>query len=226
MRKYPRSSTDADVPASPVEPGQSESALNTRPEGERLSRLRSTLLGLPSRRDVLRGIAATGIALVSVAAPASAGSKPKRKRKRRKRRQTPAKPNRYGCLSNNAPCRRASQCCSSVCSGQPGRKRCRAHGTGTCNQAVPAFCETSVPTLTHCDNSEFCWCLRTTSGSSYCGSAVTSDCAACKRDADCVALGYPPGSACAPFTNGACAGNCPTGMMCMAPCEGFQPPEA
>lgn len=225
MWKFRVKASDDQDRVTSVDLNQCDSARGGDPYGRR-DGLRQALSGIPSRRDVLRGLAAAGLGLGVATVPELAGAKPKRRRKSRKPRQTPAKPNRYGCLSNNAPCRRASQCCSNVCLGQPGRKRCRAHGTGTCNQTAPAFCESPVPPLTACDNSQACVCMRTTSGSSFCGSTVTSNCAACKRDADCVALGYPPGSACAPFTNGACAGNCPTGMMCMAPCEGFQPPES
>jgi hypothetical protein len=69
-------------------------------------------------------------------------------------------------------------------------------------------------------------CTRTTGGSSFCGSLLdsTSSCATCKRDADCAKQGFPPGSACTPFATGACAGTCPTGMMCMPPC-GYVPPD-
>jgi hypothetical protein len=50
----------------------------------------------------------------------------------------------------------------------------------------------------------------------------------CRRDADCVALGVPPGVACAPRSKGLCAGICETGMACILPCgaEPPQPPDA
>jgi hypothetical protein len=39
------------------------------------------------------------------------------------------------------------------------------------------------------------------------------------------ALGFPPESACAPVSQGRCAGGCPTGMACLPPC-GYVPPDA
>jgi hypothetical protein len=38
-----------------------------------------------------------------------------------------------------------------------------------------------------------------------------------------VKLGFAPGSACVPFGTGNCAGICPTGMMCVAPCGAVPP---
>lgn len=181
----------------------------------RLAPLLRVLRGTPSRRDVLRGLAATGFGL-GLAVPSLAEAKPNR-RKPRKRLQ-PVKPNRYGCLEIKDPCRRHSHCCSGICTGPPGRKRCRGHGT--CNQANPGTCEAIDPIQTLCNNSLSCLCFRTTAGSSFCSdvSAGTSECTSCKRDADCVRLGLPPGSACLPAANGACVGICPTGMACMVPC--------
>lgn len=224
MRKYPGSTTDDDDPASSVESGESERVRKDRPDGKRLDWLRNTLLGLPSRRDVLRGIAATGIGLVSVAVPASAGAKPKQQRKRRKPGQRPAKPNRYGCRKVDDSCRRHRQCCSGVCAGKRGRKRCRRHGAGTCSQTRPALCEAASQLTTLCNNSSNCACVRTTSGSAYCGSLVTSSCVPCKRDADCVKQGFHRGSACAPFGTGNCAGQCARATACFVPC-GYVPPE-
>jgi hypothetical protein len=185
----------------------------------RLAGVLRSLSGVPSRREVLRGLAA-GLGLAAV--PLLGEAKPKRRKKRK--RPTPAKPNQYGCLEVNDSCRRHLQCCSGRCTGKPGRKRCRAHGTGTCNQTNLAVCEAIGLEQTRCNNSISCYCTRTTAGSSFCGDvSTTSDCAICKRDVHCVALGFPPGSACVPFATGFCAGSCPSGMLCMAPC-GYVPP--
>jgi hypothetical protein len=51
-----------------------------------------------------------------------------------------------------------------------------------------------------------------------------SQCVTCRRDTDCVAAGLPPGSACAPVSQGFCAGNCPGGMACLVPCGTGPPP--
>jgi hypothetical protein len=152
-----------------------------------------------------------------------ADTKPNRRKKRK--RPTPATPNRFGCLEVNDPCRRHLQCCSGICTGKPGRKRCRAHGAGSCRQATPTVCEALSLALARCNNAQDCACTRTTAGSAFCGSFTsgTSDCASCKRDSDCLKLGFPVGSACAPVATGNCAGRCPTGLLCLAPC-GTVPP--
>jgi hypothetical protein len=38
-------------------------------------------------------------------------------------------------------------------------------------------------------------------------------------------LGFAPGSVCAPYSSGICAGICDTGMACLVPC-GTEVPEA
>ncbi len=190
-----------------------------------ITSLLHTLRGAPSRRDVLRGLTSAGLSLGLAALPVLTEAKPKRRKKRKRLKL--GKPNKYGCLEVNAVCRKHQQCCSGICTGKPGKKRCRAHGIGTCVQTNLGLCETSGVEQTLCNNSSTCACTRTTSGSSFCGSisTVASSCTTCKRDADCVNFGYPPGSACAPFATGVCAGLCPTAMVCMAPCGATPPVE-
>jgi hypothetical protein len=175
---------------------------------------------LPSRRDVLRGLATMGLGLGLAVVPGLAEAKPKRRKQ--PKRPKPAKPNAYGCLEVNDPCRKATQCCSGICTGKPGKKRCRAHGAGSCPQNTPGACTApfvDVPAL-KCEAG--CFCYGTTAGSNFCSSGVYNDqrnCTTCKRDADCVALGFPPGSACAPIPKiGICAGFCDSGRACLAPC--------
>lgn len=171
-----------------------------------------------SRRLVLGGglaSAAAGLCLMG----GEARKKRRKKRKKRRKKSKKARPNAYGCLNVGATCKKAGRCCSGICQGKKGKRKCRAHDTGTCKQNAPAFCE-GDPVQTLCNNSPQCACLKTTGGSSICGSLSTesSQCAECRTDADCLALGLPPGSACVPFSTGVCAGNCPTGMACAAPC--------
>jgi hypothetical protein len=126
----------------------------------------------------------------------------------------------FTCRHDGSGCKRADQCCSSICTGKRGKKKCRPHGTGTCDQQVGGICDVANPAQLLCNNSTTCVCIRTTAGSSYCGenNTAVSHCAECQSDADCERQGFPAGSACAPFANGTCAGKCPTGMLCMAPC--------
>ena len=174
-----------------------------------------SLTRVPSRRDVLRGLVAVGLGLGAPRLPAAAAAKKRRKRRKKK----PAGPNAYGCRSVGVACTSADECCSSICEGS----RCRAHGIGVCKQGVAGACAaTSVDDLLEvaCHGTN-CFCFRTTAGSNYCSAGPLTgggSCADCEKDADCVALGYPAGSACAPVSQGIC-GACPSGTACLAPCD-------
>jgi hypothetical protein len=190
---------------------------------DHMGAVRRSLTSFPSRRDLLRGLAATGIGLGFARLPSIASA---RKRPRQGNDTPKPKPNKYGCLEVGDPCGRASQCCSGICKGKKGKKTCRAHGTATCPQRVPGVCTSTEPELLGCGGSSDCFCFRTTAGSNYCGDwfGVTKICHACKKDVDCEALGLPRGSACVPVARGHCtAADCEIGMMCMAPC-GYEPP--
>jgi hypothetical protein len=189
-----------------------------------------TLSRVPSRRDVLRSLAGAGLGFSGLGGAAfgalDADAKKTRRKKKRKKQLRPIF-NQFGCLDVRQPCKGDSTlCCSGICQGAAPRKgkqdtsRCVAHGTGTCDQAQPGMCEAANPGQAVCNNSTTCVCLRTTAGSQFCGenSIPVSGCAACQRDKDCEALGFAPGSACAPFATGICAGNCTSGMVCVAPC--------
>jgi hypothetical protein len=142
--------------------------------------------------------------------------------------------NQYGCIAVDQPCRGDSAlCCSGICQGsapsegQPDDSRCVAHGAGTCKQEGEGICTAANPAGLKCNNNVNCACIQTTAGSKFCydGVANQSDtyCAECSKDADCEALSYPAGSACAPVSTGICAGICATGMTCLVPC-GTAPP--
>lgn len=155
---------------------------------------------------------------------AAADAKKKHRHKKHKKRKPKATPNAYGCLEVGDPCSSEEQCCSGICEG----KSCRAHGTETCDQTMPGACTNPNPELSACGGSQSCFCVQTTAGSNFCGELYYANkCADCQKDADCEALGYPPGSACAPFAAGNCAafGCGETGMACLPPC-GYVPPDA
>jgi hypothetical protein len=178
----------------------------------------------PSRRDVLRGLAGAGLGLGMLHVPAVVDAKKKRKRKDKNRKRKPkAKPNQYGCLEVGTPCKSTEQCCSGVCEGKKGKTRCRAHGTGTCDQEMPGLCSEPA-VLAVCNGSDQCACLRSTANSNFCAQIGQVRCIACRKDADCVAQGMPPGSACLPIVGRFCMGECPeTGMVCMTPCGTMMP---
>ncbi len=184
-------------------------------------RFLDALTSFPSRRDLLRGLAGTGLGLGMARWHPTTEA-----RKKRKKRKKKDKPNAFGCLSVDKTCKNAGQCCSGICDGKKEKRRCRTHGTGTCEQDAPGLCTAQNPELLTCNNNANCRCIRTTAGSNFCydeRSEAGSDCADCQQDADCEALGFPVGSACAPVMDGRCAGICETGMMCMARC-GVGPP--
>lgn len=187
----------------------------------RLGVMTRMLSSIPSRRDVLRGLAAAGLGLrvLLLQEPAAANRKRKRKNKKKK-----AKPNAFGCLSVNKICKNAEQCCSGICDGKKGKRKCRAHDTGTCRQHVAGVCQTGTPFGPTCNNRADCHCFRSTAGSNVC--SLGAPCADCQTDADCLALKFPPGTACAPISEGLCAGMCETGMACLTPCGEKPPPPA
>jgi len=197
-----------------------------------------TLSRLPSRRDVLRGLAGAGIGLGALVGSAfdTVGVDAKKKRRANKKKRKTPRPtfNAFGCLDVGQLCKGDSTvCCSGICAGiapkkgKPDTRRCAAHGTGSCRQDIEGVCTTPDLLQVTCNNRSNCGCIRTTAGSNYCaelfGGPGTSQCQPCQRDADCIALGLPPESACAPVSAGRCAGLCPTGMACLVPC-GTLPP--
>jgi hypothetical protein len=199
-----------------------------------------SLTSLPSRRDVLRGLAGAGLGFGSLRLADTEAAEHKRKTPT----QTPSTPppftlpplvfNQFGCVEVGQPCRGDNtNCCSGICQGsaptpgQPDTSHCAAHDTGTCRQDIEGLC--TIPDLVQaiCNNRSDCGCIRTTGGSNYCaelfGGPGTSQCVSCERDADCIAAGLPAASACAPVSTGRCAGVCQTGMACLVPCGAVRP---
>jgi hypothetical protein len=168
-----------------------------------------------SRRDIVRALSGAGIVWGTARFPRSVAAKKRHHGKKRKR----ARPNQFGCLEVGDPCKNVTQCCSGICDGKKGKRSCRAHGTGVCDQQAEGICTAVNPKLTACDNSGECACFRTTAGSNFCANTfVETACADCRKDADCAALGFPAGSACLPFFQGNCVASCETGMACLPPC--------
>jgi hypothetical protein len=122
----------------------------------------------------------------------------KKKRKRKHKKQTkvqPPTPNEFGCLEVGDACVSEDDCCSGVCDG----KTCRAHDVGTCGQGQSDVCAIQNPDDAVCVREGLPGlCFRTTAGSDICMNRFL--CAPCQRDADCLALGFPQGSACVPLT--------------------------
>jgi hypothetical protein len=161
---------------------------------------------MPPRRDILRSLAGAGIGVGATRLPDHAEAKKKRRRKRKFRK---AKPNAFGCLDVDKACKRASQCCSGICKGKKGRKRCKAHDTGGCQpeSLCTFFGEEGVPCTT--SSGVPGQCGTTTGNAGYCVGA--GDCFLCAKDADCHAI-CGPQAACVQ-----CPEECNVGTVCAGP---------
>jgi hypothetical protein len=142
------------------------------------------LLGAGTRRAIVGRIAALSLAgpLGLLAAHDDADAKKKRKRKQKKRKQKAAAPNAFGCIDVGALCQNDDQCCSGICAGKQGKKRCRAHDVGDCQAGTaPEACDENVPCTTGAGDPGTCG--TTTGNAVYC--FVAGGCFACQNDGDC-----------------------------------------
>lgn len=153
----------------------------------------TNLAEVPSRRDLLRGLAGIGLGL-GLAGRAESGSARKHKRKRRKQRNNRQKvtTNDFGCVDVGGLCQNADQCCSGLCTGEKNQKTCQAHHQSTC-QPGATVC---APPYTECSTTDGHTgvCGTTTGNAGYC--AARGDCFPCHRDVDCEPF-YGKGAACA-----------------------------
>ena len=160
-----------------------------------------------SRRRVLAGIAAL-VATTSILAEADAKSRNQKKKK--------LKRNSFGCVNVGQKCYGKSEaCCSGICEGGKKHGKCVGHNVGSCG-AGDGTCSESIA----CGPNQS-RCYQTTGNAGYCGDANTCFCAACQKDADCLAMGFPPGSACVlclGVRDGVCGGiNGSDGTACVKP---------
>ena len=127
-----------------------------------------------SRRSLLSGALAAPIWFGTSAAA----------RKRGKGRPKPkAKPNEFGCLNVGSACKRGGQCCSGICQGKKGKKRCRAHDTGSCRAGeLHEVCGGADVACTTSGGQEGI-CTTTTGNAGYC--AASGSCHECRTDAAC-----------------------------------------
>ncbi|MGH2618111.1 MAG: hypothetical protein ACRDJC_23025, partial [Thermomicrobiales bacterium] len=130
----------------------------------RFNAVTQTLNRVPSRRDVLRGLAGAALGLGAARLPGTAAAKKKRKNKKPKPK--PAKPNAFGCLNVGAACKSAGECCSGVCEG----KTCRTHHTGIC-QVDYDLCITGAAHVCNIvgEGGPACACVLTTGKAPFCG---------------------------------------------------------
>ena len=88
-----------------------------------------------------------------------------------------------GCKDVGKPCKKATSCCSNVCKGKKGKKKCKAHDSGGCKPgSAPVACGGAlVPCTTSLGDSGFC--TTTTGNAGYCALVLAGE--GCSEDADC-----------------------------------------
>jgi hypothetical protein len=192
-------------------------------DGDRFDVFTRSLSPEGSRRGVLAGLAS---GLLAAKLLARRGEEAYAKKKGKKK----LKLNAFGCVNVGGKCRgNSANCCSGICEGKKPKKgkkdksTCVAHDTNGCT-AQKSFCNTGSQEQSNCEVGDpQAMCINTTGGAPFCGNLTVTpaNCAGCRRDADCEAAGFPPGSACAPTVVGACnfpcAGGGPLATACLPP---------
>jgi hypothetical protein len=195
---------------------------------------RAITAGEGSRRAVVRllaGAAALGFALGGLTVVDA--KKRKKNKTKKKKKQKPLPPplfNAFGCVNVGGNCQgNSALCCSGICQGEQPRKGkpdtsiCVAHNTGGCTPERNACVTGNETSICNPD----AVCTLTTGGAGFCASRLNAsraqNCRICRTDADCVAQGFPPGSACVILTGGQCVGesdcanvNGSSGTACLA----------
>jgi hypothetical protein len=189
--------------------------------------LTRSLTNLPTRRDLLRGLASAGIGLQALRLSDAVEAKKRKKRKKNnKKKKSRPVVNQYGCLDVGQPCGgNSALCCSGICEGTAPKKgkqdtsRCVAHNTSICTPTLN-ICTTGTEGV--CNQSNLnCHCTVTTGNAGFCGDyslGALNLCRVCSRDTDCQAE-FGAGAACVVF-EGICATYCPAtrGTACMPAC--------
>jgi hypothetical protein len=163
------------------------------------------LTTFPTRRDMIRGIAGTGLGLATLQqlGVAEAGKKNKRKKKKGKKKARPLIFNQYGCVDIGQACRGDnSLCCSGMCEGaaprkgKPDRSRCVHHNAGNCTLDTNT-CEVGADVP--CGPGKLrTACTVTTGNAAFCAditAGTTVHCRVCGRDTDCQGE-FGPSAAC------------------------------
>ena len=156
--------------------------------------LTQSMTRFPSRRDVVRGLAGTGLGLGTLTMLGFAeATNTRRKKHKGKKKSRSLVFNRFGCVDAGQPCRGdGNNCCSGICEGvaprkgKPDQSRCVPHNAGVCTlETNPCDIGVEVP----CDpNNRLSSCTVTTGNAAFCAdisAGTTTHCRVCSRDTDC-----------------------------------------
>jgi hypothetical protein len=197
----------------------------------RIAAITGSLRSLPSRRDVLLGLASAGLGLVAVRheddAVARKGHHKNHNHKHKPKQKLPPPPlpfNEFGCLDVGQPCQGDSTlCCSGLC--DLGTSTCVAHNSGICFPDTDP-CTTGMPfpcSPNPNPTDSICSCTLTTGKAPFCASFTnigdpTEFCRFCSLDTDCQEE-FGPGAACV-FLRGGCSSLCASTdrTACLRPC--------
>jgi hypothetical protein len=175
-------------------------------DGNRFDSLTRAVSTLLSRRTL-----AGTLGLRAMTLPGLADAK-KHKHKHKKKHKV--KFNDFGCVNVGNFCKNNDQCCSGICQGKKGKKKCQAHDQSTC-QSGQTITECGGSTNVTCTTSSGApdgVCLSTTGQGEFCAGFAT--CFVCAKDADCQALCGPQAACIACPACAAAPGN--AGTACAA----------
>jgi hypothetical protein len=118
-----------------------------------------------------------------------------------------------GCLANGKRCARANECCSGMCRGRKGKKRCRpAPGQGSCTIDKDACSGAGARATCSAGSGADCVCFRRTNGAAFCADGRFDFESACRPCAEC-----PAGAVCISAPLGSCS-LCEWSTLCLRPC--------
>lgn len=119
------------------------------------------------------------LGLAALAHPLAIDASKKRKKKKKIRR------NAFGCVNFGGYCKRGGQCCSGICQGKKGRKKCLDRGAGGCQ---PGFSTVTCGGEDVPCPSQDGVCTTTTGNAGFCFRTKFAEALNCRRDADCAVV--------------------------------------
>jgi hypothetical protein len=131
-----------------------------------------------------------------------------KKHKHKHKKKKKVKFNDFGCVDVGNFCKNSGQCCSGICQGKKGKKKCQAHNVSTCTAGQHTTGCSGTDTICTSSTGDEGFCETTTGNAPYC--AAVGTCSTCTKDTECQVL-FGPDAACI-----VCSG-CPGGTVCVGP---------